>query len=252
MTIDFNGHKMASLSDWLEYVPKIEVLEQPATDWVERRGGAIESFSDEIESFVEEIQLSASELPEICFKVSAALFGAGAPTPDWHLWNSLGVAGAVLLSDWKLAIEYAMISNELIVMKEAPKERIVAGENAQVGFLHHLFQGHSIDNALSINWQRDFWFEVCSGILKTAIRNDQKYLKEYIKLYTKWWHDKMGNWQDHQAFLFPDFEPIICSWIALLNEMGFIQESDLSEFSNFLAPAFATKSVGLIRSIRFS
>ncbi len=252
IVIEFDGQEVASFKEWLGYVQELEIPEQPATDWVERRVDASESYSDEIESFVEEIQSPTTDFPEICFKVSAALFGAGAPTQIWDFWNSIGTAGAIFSSNWSLALEYAMISNELIVLKEVPKEILLAGESAQVGFLYQLFHGDTIDNALSINWQTDFWFEVCSGILKTAIRNDRRYLNAYIKLYTKWWFNKMENWQDHQAFLFPDFEPILCSWIALLNEMGFIEESDLQAYSGFLAPAFSPKGEGLIQSIRFA
>lgn len=248
----FSSHKITSLQDWTQYIKANLAAISLEDTWPERRTHAKATAQEELESMQADattLEGDQQALMELCFRLSACLFGAGAPDAQWQLWNSMGVAGAISGNHWGAVITYAPMSGEYWAMSQVPDEYRVQCRNAQTGFLNLLFLGRWPEPTQLGAWYDDFWFEVCSGILKSAIRNDVRQLKKYVLMYIQWWEQKMPDWQKHESMLFPDFEPILCSWISLLLEMGFVKAADLSQFDGFLGPALSPKQEMKIKAI---
>jgi hypothetical protein len=244
ISLDFEGTDFKSLSDFITIQSaKMQDIEIGSA-WVERRKGASNTAQDELENLLDTLDssdFSQAEFPNHCFKISALLFSCGSPHSEWQHWNSVGVAAALLLKHYKTAIRYALLSHEYSVLEKLPFEVVAHSNDAQVGLLLLLFKGNLEDSSLYFLFFKDFWFELCSGISRAAWRNDRRYLKEYVLIYINWWMKKMPDWNIHEPNQYPDFEPILCAWIILLLEMGFLKISDISDFQEFLGPVIAPK-----------
>jgi hypothetical protein len=248
--LEFIGKKYTTITDFIETQTAQMNEIKLDTTWAGRRKNASESAQEELEDLVKTVNskdFSHEEFPEHCFKASAILYECGAPHVDWQLWNSAGVAAALLLNDRMRALRYALLSGEFAVLKTTPFEIVAKSNDAEIGLLLVLFKGPPTNSELFLHFFKDFWFEVCSGIVKSAFRNDRRYLKEYVFIYMKWYENKMRDWHIHEPFLYPDFEPILCSWIVMLLELGFLEVSDLKEYQEFVGPATAPRGEPLIK-----